>query len=251
MTRVVTIDAQTLTPPRPSTGAAVASQPPPQGAPPVVHELGIKYVRDSEEYAALARQVYRLATDAVRREATGVPGGRWAVVLDIDETALDNSTYELERVSYGLPFESTSWNAWVARRQAGAVPGVVAFIAAVRQAGGRVAWISDRDTVTVDATRANLQTANLWKDGDLLCLQDTPQRTKSARRAEVISGSGTCAWDSPTRIVAYVGDQMGDFPRTGESIPAAGNDASFGRTWFLLPNPMYGQWTTRITRQPE
>jgi len=130
-------------------------------APAAPHELGIKYMRDSEEYAALARQTYRLAADAVQRAAQGPERQAWAVVLDIDETTLDNSTYELERVTYGLPFEAKSWNAWVLRHAAGVVPGVVEFVGAVRRAGGRVAWISDRDTVTTDATRINLRSAGL------------------------------------------------------------------------------------------
>jgi 5'-nucleotidase (lipoprotein e(P4) family) len=101
-------------------------------SPPIVHELGIKYVRDSEEYAALTRQVYRLASDAVQRSSQTASNRRWAVVMDIDETALDNSTYQLDRASYGLPFDDASWNAWVLRRAAAAIPGVVPFIAAVR-----------------------------------------------------------------------------------------------------------------------
>ncbi len=101
-------------------------------------ELGIKYMRDAEEYAALARQVYRMAGDAVTRTAPSLGRQAWAVILDIDETALDNSTYELERSAYGLPFESGSWNAWVRRREAGPVPGAAAFVATVRQAGGHV-----------------------------------------------------------------------------------------------------------------
>ena len=219
-------------------------------APAAPHELGIKYMRDSEEYAALARQTYRLATDAVQRAAQA-PGRQqpWAVVLDIDETTLDNSTYELERVTYGLPFEAKSWNAWVFRHAAGVVPGVVEFVAAVRRAGGRIAWISDRDTATVDATRVNLKSAGLWNDDDRMCLQDAPERTKSIRRAEVVSGSGACAWaGTAVRAVAFLGDQMGDFPAAAEHIPDTGTDAAFGRTCFLLPNSMYGQWATRVTR---
>jgi 5'-nucleotidase (lipoprotein e(P4) family) len=219
-------------------------------APPIVHELGIKYVRDSEEYAALARQVYRLAGDAVQRSGQAASNRRWAVVMDIDETALDNSTYQLDRASYGLPFDDASWNAWVLRRAAAAVPGVVPFIAKVRQAGGHVAWISDRDTTTFDATQVNLTTTGLWNSDDRLCLKDPKdtQRNKAARRAEVIGGKGACAWDgAPTTVTAFLGDQMSDFPQKGESFPAIGDDA-FGRTWFLLPNPMYGRWTTQVTR---
>src|SRR6185436_7899147 len=104
-----------------------------QTMPSATRELGIKYVRDSEEYAVLARQVYRVAADAVDRARAGVTGP-WAVVLDIDETTLDNSTYQVERAVYGLAFENESWNAWVLRREAPAVPGVRAFIDRVRAA---------------------------------------------------------------------------------------------------------------------
>jgi predicted secreted acid phosphatase len=50
------------------------------------------------------------------------------------------------------------------------------------------------------------------------------------------------------RVVAIVGDQLGDFPESSEQIPQASNDSAFGRTCFLLPNSMYGAWTSRVTR---
>ena len=216
---------------------------------PAVHELGIKYMRDSEEYATLARQVYRLAGEAVGRAAAGVSSRRWAVVLDIDETALDNSTYELERAAYSLPFDAPSWKAWVDRREAGAVPGVVDFIAQVRRAGGHVGWISNRAGALTDATRDNLEIAGLWNDDDRLCLQNTSQHTKAQRRREIVGGSGDCAWSGqPAQIVAFVGDQLGDFPEVSEQIPQTGADTAFGRVCFLLPNSMYGGWVTAVTR---
>ena len=210
-------------------------------------ELAIKYMRDAEEYAALARQVYRIAGEAVARTAPALARQAWAVILDVDETALDNSTYQLERSAYGLPFDPGSWNAWVRRREA--VPGAAAFVATVRQAGGHVAWITNRDAVTTDATRENLQSVKLWADDDRLCLRNDPQHTKRARRAEVASGKGACAWSGiPMRVLAFIGDQMTDFPESDEGLPDTGTDAAFGRTCFLLPNSMYGAWTTRVTR---
>lgn len=212
-------------------------------------DTGTKYTRDSEEYATLTRQVYRLAGDAAARAAQAFGSRPWAAILDIDETALDNSTYQLERATYNLPFDDASWDAWVARREAGAVPGAVEFVASVRRAGGHVAWITNRDATVVAATRANLQAARLWGDDDRLCVQDTAARTKRARRSEVASGQGACAWPGqPMQIAAFVGDQMGDFPEPDEKIPNTGVDTAFGRTCFLLPNAMYGQWTTKVTR---
>jgi 5'-nucleotidase (lipoprotein e(P4) family) len=211
-------------------------------------QLAIKYVRDSAEYAALTRQVYRLAGEAVVRLAKDSPSA-WAVVLDVDETSLDNSTYQLERAAYGLPYDPASWAAWVERRQATSVPGVEAFIDLVRKSGGHVAWITNRDAALRDATRDNLRSAGIWSDDDRLCGQKNPQDTKAARRHDVMTGDGECSWaSSPRRVVALVGDQMGDFPAAAEQIPQTGTDESFGRTCFLLPNPMYGPWTTAVTR---
>jgi len=226
------------------TGAAVVESQQPAPA-----NLGIKYVRDSDEYATLARQVYRAATDAVTRTPTSMGQRAWAVVLDIDETALDNSTYQLERATYGLPYDDASWNAWVNRREAAAVPGAVDFVAAVRRAGGHIAWISNRDAATATATRLNLANVRLWHDDDRLCPAEGTARPKRVRRAEVVSGQGACAWPGrPMTVIALVGDQMGDFPDAEEKIPNTGTDAAFGATCYLLPNPMYGQWTTRVTR---
>jgi len=229
--------------------AALLTAPTARAQAPSAAATGIKYMRDSEEYASLSRQMYRLAADSVARRAQTAASGSWAVVLDIDETALDNSTYQLDRAAYGLAFENTSWNAWVLRREAGAVPGVADFVAAVRRLGGRIAWISNRDAVVGDATRANLRSVGLLADADRVCLQE-PQRTKAVRRAELVSGSGTCAWSgTPVKVLAFIGDQMGDFPAADEHIADTGSDDAFGRTCFLLPNSMYGEWTARVTRR--
>src|SRR5690242_3166315 len=81
------------------------------------NHLEVKYVRDSAEYATSARQVYRLATSSVLERAAKRPRGSWGVVLDVDETTLDNSVYQLDRGAYDLTYESGSWNAWMARAE--------------------------------------------------------------------------------------------------------------------------------------
>ncbi len=217
----------------------------------LAQNLGIKYMRDSQEYATLARQVYRAAEQAVRTAAPALQHGSWVVSVDIDETALDNSTYQLEREAYRLPFDPVSFNAWVMRRQAPAIPGASEFAQTVHQLGGSIAWISNRDVQTLEATRANLIALQLWSDRDRLCLQPqtTPRPPKRLRRSEVVSGQGGCSWSgSQMRFLVFVGDQMGDFPEADEGIPGTGTDLAFGRTCFLLPQAMYGDWVTRVTR---
>lgn len=212
----------------------------------------VKWVRDSEEYAAIARMVYRIAERAVEGGARQLPRGQgWAVILDADETALDNTAYELERRTYQQPHDEVVYQAWIARRESGAVPGAQDFIAAVRRLGGHVAWISNRLEVTREHTRANLERHGLLSADDRLCLMtaDTAY-TKRARRAEVANGTGACAWAGQRlAVLAFLGDQLGDFPAAGEADADAGNDAAFGARYFLLPNPMYGSWERRVTRR--
>jgi predicted secreted acid phosphatase len=133
--------------------------------------------------------------------------------------------------------------------QSPAVPGAVDFVNAVRVAGGHVTWISNRDDATREETRQNLAHVGLWSDDDRLCLYTEKAYTKAVRRREVSTGTGTCAWPGrPVDVLAYVGDQVGDFPAAGEDLPDAGRDEALGTRFFLLPDPMYGSWTTRVTR---
>lgn len=213
--------------------------------------LDVKYVRDSEEYATLTRMVYRSASAAVEAAARTVSAGRWAVVLDVDETSLDNSYYMVERAAYGMVYTEESWAAWTRQRVATRVPGVAEFITVVRRLGGHVAWITNRNAAAADDTRANLQSTGLWHDDDRLCVLTERAYTKAVRRAEVMSGTGSCAWPGQRlTVLAYLGDQMGDFPAAGEPDPDAGRDTAFGARYFLLPNPMYGSWAARVTRRP-
>ena len=234
----------------------VFAQTPPPSA---TNSLEVKYVRDGAEYATLTRQVYRLATSSALDRAAKRAKGSWGVVLDIDETTLDNSVYQLDRVSYGLSYEQASWGSWILRSEAGMVPGVKDFLDAVRKAGGHVAFITDRTTEwtyadgtkvdSVKPTRENLIRHSLWNEDDRLCLKSTKEDTKAVRRKSVATGEGTCAWPG-TRVdvLVFVGDQLGDFPQSGEDFAGAGTDAQFGKSFFLLPNPMYGGWTNSVTR---
>jgi 5'-nucleotidase (lipoprotein e(P4) family) len=210
--------------------------------------LEVRWVRDSEEYAALTTMIYAVAADAVSQQAASLKRPeRWSVVLDVDETVLDNSTFQLEQIAYGRAFEPAPWNAWTERRAATPVPGVGAFLERVRAAGGDVVFLTNRHEVSRQATVDNLAAHALWRDGDLLCLaSDDEANTKRARRAQLRDGAGACSLPKGGRqVLAYIGDTMHDFPETGEDGDRATN---FGRRFFLLPNPMYGSWTRAVTR---
>ena len=210
--------------------------------------LDTRWMRDSAEYWTLARQTYRTAEQAVRNEHKNHK--KWAVVLDLDETVVDNSTYQIERKAYGETFELKSWNAWCERREAKAVPGAKEFIDAVRKMGGEVVYLSNRHVVTQEATIDNLKALDLWEKNDTICLKtDDEAYTKVVRRTELRSGQGDCnIKDKEMTVLAYLGDNIHDFPEEDEEAQEGGRDAQFGVRYFLFANPMYGSWSRRVTR---
>ena len=209
--------------------------------------LEIKWVRDSEEYALLTQQVYRQATEQVQQAAAPLKKrDRWVVVLDIDETTLDTSAYWLELASYERVFDWDSWNQWCERRDAPVVPGVVSFVQAVRDAGGAIAWISNRHEVSRQATIDNLAAHGLWEGSDPICLlTDDDDYTKRVRREELRTGQGACGYGGkPTQTLAWLGDTAKDLPEVDEGGP---REDRVGLSYFVLPNPMYGSWEHRVT----
>jgi 5'-nucleotidase (lipoprotein e(P4) family) len=210
----------------------------------------VKYFRDSEEFALAARMIYRVAQRAVLARRDSLPRGQaWAVVSDADETGLDNSAYQLDLAAYGQPHDSALWHPFIRQRVSTAIPGAADFARAVHQAGGHMVWISDRSEALAADTRENLRKVGLWDDGDRLCLLGEDRAyTKAARRNEVLAGTGRCSFGVPMAVLAYIGDQQGDFPAAGERDADAGRESAFGTRLFIIPNPMYGRWETRVTR---
>ena len=92
----------------------------------------VKWVRGSAEYRALTREVYALAGERLPELVRAMPAQRWAVILDADETVLDNSEYQRRLAIAHAPFDARSWTAWVNERAAPAVPGARAFTSLVR-----------------------------------------------------------------------------------------------------------------------
>ncbi len=214
-----------------------------------VDHLELKWFRDSIEFQALTTGTFRNGLAAVEARSVKLNKKKtdWTVVVDIDETLLDNSPYFLELAAYHRLFDWASWDAWCERRTAEPIAGAPEFIAGVREAGGRVAFISNRMVGTQQATIDNLKLHGMWSDDDLICLKtDDKAYSKIARRAEVAAGKGECSWDGVSPVaVAYFGDTITDFP----SVDEGGDPADhWGVDYFVLPNPMYGGWEHGVTR---
>jgi len=229
--------------PTPAPAAAMAPAPQPSPAPtPARMPEAIRWVRDSAEHRALFLQVYRQATEHVEREAATRAPGSWAVVLDADETVIDNSLYEVERVEEGIPFNAKNWHEWTARGQAVPLPGVAAFLARVHELGGKIAIVTNRTPGECPATEAFFS-ANALPFDVMLCKPDGGGNDKGPRFEAVARGTTPAGLPS-LEIVAFVGDNIQDFPGLNQAIATQGDEAftDFGVRFFVLPNPMYGSW---------
>jgi len=218
-----------------------APQPSPTPAPARLPE-SIRWVRDSAEHRALFLQVYRSATEHVEREAATRAPGTWAVVLDADEAVIDNSAYEVERIEGDVPFNAASWHEWTARRKAVPLPGAATFLARVRTLGGKIAIVTNRTERECPDTEAVFRAHDLLFDV-MLCKPDAGPSDKNPRFEAVARGT-TPAGLPPLDIVAFIGDNMFDFPGLSQAIVKEGDEgfAEFGVRFFVLPNPMYGSW---------
>ena len=213
-------------------------------APPSAEALpdSLRWVQRSAEYHALVLQTYRAATAAIERHVSTSDGRAWAVVLDADETVISNLTYQIERANIRAAFSPESWNAWVRRREATPLPGTSQFLARVRALGGRIAIVTNRLQSECDDTQAVFRAGGLVFDA-MLCRPDGGPSDKNPRFAAVASGQ-TAAGPAPLEVVAFIGDNIQDFPSLTQAARQQGETAfgQFGVRYFMIPNPMYGSW---------
>ena len=225
---------------------ACAGQPAPETVPAPAQSAtsqlpnDVRWVRTSAEWRALALQTYRLAGARAEELAKGRERGSWAVVLDADETVLDNSEYQRRLAVARARYADSTWALWVRERAAVAVPGAAEFTQRVRALGGRVAIVTNRaDSLCVD-TEANLRAVGAH--ADILLCKPRGGSDKNPRFRAVEQGSARPG-DVPVAVLLFVGDNIQDFPGLSQRArDDAAALAPFGDRFFLLPNPMYGSW---------
>jgi 5'-nucleotidase (lipoprotein e(P4) family) len=219
----------------------------------------VLYMQKSAEYRALAYQAFNLArlrleSDLDKKNLKQLPKEERkrprAIVVDIDETVLDNSPSQANSIRTGRPFNTNDWYAWGEMRKAKAIPGAVDFLNYAVAMGVKVFYISNRDEVQKQATIDNLLKVgfkDVSNENVLLRQTDASGRhisPKGPRRESVLRGH---------RVVMLIGDNLDDFSdvferknvseRFAETEKAI---AEWGRKWIVLPNAMYGTWENAI-----
>lgn len=217
------------------------------------------WVQKSAEYRALAYQTFNLArmrldADLDKKNVKRLPKAERkrprAIMVDIDETMLDNSPSQAQGIVNRRPFNPVDWYAWGRLKKAKPIPGAVDFVNYAVSKGVKVFFVSNRDEVQKAETIENLVRAkfnDVTTENVLLRQRDAQGRsisTKEPRREFILQ---------KYRIVMFVGDNLDDhsdaFERKSIEERFAEVDKArdlFGSRYIVLPNAMYGTWENAL-----
>lgn len=195
----------------------------------------------ASEYRALCYQTYQLAQ---LKAAYTLQVSRFAkppcVVLDIDETVLDNSPYGAWQIKNGQPYAKASWQEWTALAVADTVPGALGFLKWAKSAGLEAFYVSNRRHEERAATIENLAKFGFPNADTNHVLLRTDVGNKEPRRQRI---------QQTNTIIMLVGDNLNDISEVFEGKTNAERDAevdrnrmAFGSNWIVLPNAAYGAW---------
>ncbi len=213
---------------------------------------GVFWVKVSDEYRSCTRQAYDNGRFRLEKLARDKEPGTWCVVFDMDETLVSNISFQKEflgQQAMGRDFDKNLWNEWCNRAEATLLHGALDFCNRVRELGGRVIIITNRSSEAKLGTIKNLEKLGIHYDA--LILKEGPyenDHSKSARRRDLAGGTLKIVSDGEPQpsleILMLAGDQQHDFYDPQEhSLESMIH--RFSEDFIILPNPMYGGWTSR------
>ncbi len=231
-----------------------------QQQPPANDQLdAVLWTQTSIEHELIYTQVFASATrqldaaladptwDALPLPPRNLAGLPPAVVVDIDETVLDNVPLNARDILTNQVYSYDRWTTWVDQAKARALPGAVEFLQAADKKGITVYYITNREHSQVQATVNNLRLRGfpVARNEQVLAASTPTGRCqlagyrKNCRRLWVASHA---------RVLMLAGDSLGDFVQAEHNTLADQRKAAapylawLGQRWFLLPNPTYGNW---------
>lgn len=254
-----------------------------------IQPLSEFWYQTSGEYRALCLQTYNLAAHKlevlrtfISRGAEGearIPGSPkpLAIIMDLDETVIDNSGYQVYLIKAKTDFDNDEWDAWLTYQSINkgaqkAVPGAVEFIRVAEGLGITPIFISNRSQSSWEETKKVLKGLDINIDNIenrlLLRRADGKARAQaltkkmgldpaSSKAQSIVDGEGEKeerrrqVYDR-YHVIAFFGDVLGDFEgitfvdednKPKERVQMSErNKHRWGTDWFILPNPLYGAW---------
>ncbi|WP_286034048.1 5'-nucleotidase, lipoprotein e(P4) family [Fusobacterium necrogenes] len=207
--------------------------------------MGTNWYQTSGEAKALYLQGYNVATQKLK-EYLKLPHNKpYSIVLDLDETVVDNSPYQAENILRGRAYDIESWDEWVQMKKAKAVPGAKEFLQFADKNGVKIYYISDRVESQLEATIENLKAEGIPVQGeDSVLLKNKEDKSGKVNRREYVK--------KHTQLIMLFGDNLSDFDVfSSKSIEERNNKVEelakeFGDRFIIFPNPMYGAFESAI-----
>ncbi len=204
------------------------------------YTTAVLWQQHSGEFRALAFQAYNFARlSLVPKIAEASNGKKNCVVVDVDETVLDNSPFQGNEIRNHKIFNQQDWANWTSKGIADTIPGALGFLTFAASQQVETFYLSNREVSEIEGTLKNLQTLGFpYADKDHMLFKTTTSDKEPRRKA----------LSEKYNILMLCGDNLSDFSNvfyregknTIEQVDAA--QQKFGTQYIVLPNPMYGDW---------
>lgn len=199
------------------------------------------WMQSSAEFRALSYQAFNVAAMNLDSFLAAYTGSKpVAIIVDADETVIDNSAYEAWLIGQDFGYSSKTWTPWMAAAEATAMPGAKEFLNYVAAKGVEVFYVTNRKMVGYDGTKKNLMALGFPNVDQKHLLLRTDSSDKQARRDIVATDY---------EIALLLGDNLNDFTsdfrkKTVEERFAETDKVKdqWGTRFIVLPNPTYGEW---------
>jgi acid phosphatase len=216
--------------------------------------MSVLFQQTSAERLAGSLQTFRSAKQALDNALadpswSALPGQnvkdkKPAIIVDVDETVLDNTAYEARMILDGTKYPE-GWVGWGKEAAATEVPGAKDFLNYAASKGVTIFYVTNRVVELKEATKKNLTKLGIpWdqtKDTVLMRGENNWDSDKGPRRSLV---------GNEYRVLLMAGDNLGDFvdakdnnlsPKNRKNIVDDYADY-WGVKWFMLQNIAYGDW---------
>lgn len=224
-----------------------SAQQQPASAPDYEYLVGATlWTQSSAEFRALAYQSFNYARLLFDRDLNTKRRTKLkrAIVVDVDDTVMDNSPYEASLILQRKDFTAADFTDWCQRKVAGAVPGSVEFLKYAHAKGARVFYVTNRRAADRECTSENLKALGFPDVSDETLLLRADTSSKEPRRQMIAAKH---------RIVLLIGDNLNDLAQVFERKPIAERSAAvdsmkaqFGTNLIVIPNAMYGEWENAV-----
>lgn len=217
--------------------------------------LAVLYSQSSAEHMASSMQTFQtmrqLLSRAIQDKSWNAlsdiptnPNNPPAIILDVDDTVLDNSPFEARVIKTGNNYP-VGWDEWCNEAQAEAIPGVIDFIQEATRMGVTIFYVTNRKKHLEEATRTNFKKLGLPLEEEfdnLLTRDENGWDSNKTSRREFIA--------KKYRVIFQVGDNLGDFVDEEQNkmspldrkATVMNFKERWGKTWFVIENPTYGDW---------